>query len=76
MVIKAGEMSSKVYFILSGEIYIMSKDGRFDYGVLSEGSYFGDISVLLKQPSQFSYFFDPFQERPVMMLSIDASLFL
>ena len=41
------EMSSKVYFILSGEIYIMSKDGNIDYGVLSEGSYFGDISVLL-----------------------------
>jgi len=51
MVIKAGEKSEKIYFILSGEIYIMSQDGRFDYGVLTEGSYFGDISVLLKQPN-------------------------
>ena len=46
-IIKAGEISSKVYFILSGQIHIMSKDGQYDYGILYEGSYFGDISALL-----------------------------
>lgn len=82
-IIKAGEYSSKVFFILSGQIHIMSKDGFCDYGILYEGSYFGDISVLLNQPNQFSYFYNPFQEngpnkmmpRAIRLLSIDKDVF-
>ena len=29
-----------------------------EYGVLNEGSYFGDISVLLDEPNQYSYIID------------------
>lgn len=58
-------MSDKVYFILSGQIHIMSEHGQFDYGTLNEGSVFGDISILLDEANQHSYFFDPYQEKPV-----------
>ena len=73
---KANHASSKVHFILAGQIHIMSKDGTFHYGTLLEGSYFGDISILLDQPNQFSYYYDPFNARPVLMLSIDRDAFL
>jgi len=65
IIIKADQMSDKVYFILSGQIHIMSEDGQFDYGTLNEGSVFGDISILLDEANQHSYFFDPYQEKPV-----------
>lgn len=54
----------------------MSKDGTFQYGTLLEGSYFGDISILLNEPNQFSYYYDPFTKKPVLMLSIDKVKFL
>lgn len=59
-VIKAGQISSKVYFILFGQIHVMSKCGLFEYSILSEGSMFGDISLLLNETNQFSYYYDPF----------------
>jgi signal-transduction protein with cAMP-binding, CBS, and nucleotidyltransferase domain len=55
----AGKLSTKVYFIIKGQIHIMSKDGMYQYGILNEGSYFGDISTLLNQPNYFSYFYNP-----------------
>lgn len=73
---KANHASDKVHFILSGQIHIMSKDGTFQYGTLFEGSYFGDISILLDEPNQFSYYFDPFAKRPVLMISIARNNFL
>jgi len=54
----------------------MNKDGLYDYGMLSEGSYFGDISLLLKQPEEFSYFYNPYHEKPIMMLAINSAKFL
>ena len=54
----------------------MNKKGIFDYGVLDEGSYFGDISTLLDEPNEYSYFSNPFAEKPVQLLSIDSSEFL
>ena len=54
----------------------MNKDGLYDYGMLSEGSYFGDISLLLNQPEEFSYFYNPYQEKPIMMLAINSAKFL
>lgn len=64
-VIKAGSISSKVYFILYGQIHVMSECGLIDYGKLSEGSIFGDISLLLNETNQFSYYYDPYREKPV-----------
>ena len=54
----------------------MNKDGLYDYGMLSEGSYFGDISLLLNQPEEFSYFYNPYHEKPIMMLAINSAKFL
>lgn len=54
----------------------MSKDGNFNYGVLQEGSYFGDISILLEEPNQYSYYYDPYQTRPVHLLQISSKNFL
>lgn len=53
----------------------MSKDGLLHYGTLLEGSYFGDISILLNEPNQFSYYYDPFMARPVILLSIEKAVF-
>jgi hypothetical protein len=43
---KAGEHPKNVYFITSGKIHLMDKNGLYDYGIIQEGSYFGDISLL------------------------------
>lgn len=48
----------------------MDKRGLFDYGVLEEGSYFGDISALLNEPNEYSYFRNQFCEKPLQLLSI------
>jgi hypothetical protein len=40
-----------VHFIISGDVDIMNKENFYQYGVLSTGSYFGDISVLLNEPN-------------------------
>jgi hypothetical protein len=37
----------------------MNKAGLFNYGILGQGSYFGDISLFLDEPNQFSYFYNP-----------------
>jgi hypothetical protein len=63
--INAGQGSNKIYFILSGQIHIMDRRGLFDYGVLGEGSYFGDISALLDEPNEYSYCCNPFGEKPL-----------
>ena len=47
VVVQAGSVSKKVYFIISGHIHIMDKDGIFLYGTIREGSCFGEISLLL-----------------------------
>lgn len=51
--------------ILSGSIYIMDSTGMYGYGILRSGSYFGDISILLNKVNQYSYFYNPFQEKPL-----------
>lgn len=68
----AGTLSTKVRFILSGQIHVMDKYGMYDYGVVSEGSYFGDISVLMQEPAEFSYMYNPFSGKPLMMLTLTA----
>ena len=43
----AGETPKNVYFITSGSIHLMDKNGLYEYGLLREGSSFGDVSLLL-----------------------------
>ena len=38
----------------------MEAIGLYNYGILKKGSYFGDISILLNKPNEFSYLYDPF----------------
>jgi hypothetical protein len=62
--------------ILTGQIFIMDKFGMIEYGVLQEGSYFGDISIIFDEPNQYSYFYDPYSvKKPLQMLSVEASTF-
>ena len=46
-----------------------------EYGQLSEGSYFGDISILNDEPNEYSYYFDPFTNKPLEMLEIEGCVF-
>lgn len=48
----------------------------FEYGLLREGSYFGDVSVLFEQPSIYSYAYNPLQDEPIQCLSISKDKFL
>ena len=74
--IKAGQKSKKIFFILQGQIHIMNKSGMFDYGILEDGSYFGDISTLLDEPNEYSYLGNPFAQKPLQLLTINTNDFL
>ena len=54
----------------------MNQQGFYEYGLLEKGSYFGDISVLLNEPNQFSYTFNLKQAKNLLLLSIPAAEFL
>ena len=54
----------------------MDKNGLFEYGILQEGSYFGDIGLLLEEPEEFSYFFDPYITKPILMMEVPSKNFL
>ena len=54
----------------------MNKDGQYEYGVLNEGSYFGDISLLLNEVNEFSYFYNPYSEKALNLLKIEGKTFL
>ena len=61
----------------------MDPSGMIEYGKLSEGSYFGDISILNDEPNEYSYYFDPFtnnnnndkNNKPLEMLEIEGCVF-
>ena len=53
----------------------MNKEGLYEYGILPDGSYFGDISILFDEPNEYSYFYNPSAEIPIQMLSVDSELF-
>lgn len=48
----------------------------YEYGLISEGGYFGDISALLDEPNEFSYFFNPNNIKATLLLEIEAPQFL
>ena len=61
----AEEKGKSIFFIYSGTVNIMDKRILLLYGKLNEGSYFGDISTFLNEPSQYSYVFDQYSDRPL-----------
>ena len=50
----------------------MNKDGLLLYGILGEGSYFGDLSVMSDQPNEFAYYIDPYSDKANEFLQIDG----
>jgi CRP-like cAMP-binding protein len=75
-IIQAFEPDNSLYLILSGSIYIMDEAGMYDYGIIHAGSYFGDIGILLKKKNIFSYFFNPFAEKPLELIKITHATFV
>ena len=53
----------------------MNKEGIIEYGILSEGSYFGDLSFFFNEPNEFAYYLNPFKDKPFEYLSIKTSKF-
>jgi len=73
---KSGEVSEWVYFIMRGTVNIMDKQCLYNYGMLGEGSCFGDISLLLDQPNQYSYYFNQRDVKPLLVLKVRAIDFI
>lgn len=71
-----GEFSKYIYFILKGTILVLDKDCVFEYGRLHDGSYFGEISILLDEPNSFSYGYNPFDDRSVECIALKSKVFL
>lgn len=49
-IFKKGDTGHHLYFISKGQVEILGEDGITSYGVLSEGSFFGEIALLLDTP--------------------------
>jgi len=54
----------------------MDKVGLIKYGTLSDGSCFGEISLMLNMPNEFSYFFNSREDKNLLLLEIDSLDFL
>lgn len=75
MIIEANTFSKGVYFILNGEIHVMDSQKLFRYTTLSEGSFFGEMSLLGNELNEYSYCYN-YYEKPAVMLFIDGDQFL
>lgn len=42
-----GDVADGIYFIAGGQVEVISADGKTVYGTLTEGDYFGDLTLLL-----------------------------
>ena len=62
---EAFKPAKNLYLVLSGQVHIMDQAGMYDYGLIKGGSFFGDISLLLKKPNEFSFFYNPHHEKPL-----------
>ena len=49
-VVAAGETGNDMYFVSRGELEVVSKDGEMVFTKLSDGDFFGEIALMLKQP--------------------------
>ena len=69
---QSGRRSKYVYFVLAGNVHIMNKEGMYEYGLIQEGGYFGDISVLLNRTNEYGYYYNPHTDKPVILLALRA----
>ena len=46
----------------------------YEYGIIHDSGYFGDISILLNQPSDYAYY--NYNDSDITMLTLDAKKFL
>lgn len=49
-IIKKGDESKSMYWILKGTVYITSSDGESIYNELNAGEFFGEIGILFNRP--------------------------
>lgn len=70
--LKTGQFSTKVFFILHGKVFITDKTNKIVYATLGRGSCFGDISVLLDQPNKYNYLFNEWVQNDLFYLSVDS----
>ncbi|KAJ3057050.1 hypothetical protein HK097_001019 [Rhizophlyctis rosea] len=50
MIIKKHDVGKEMYFLSKGKVEVVSGDGRSRYGVIEEGSFFGELGVLFDIP--------------------------
>jgi len=55
-VVQQGEVATKFYFIKTGIVQVIATDGRTPIAIMSEGSFFGEVGVLLTQRRSCSIF--------------------
>lgn len=65
-----------VYLIIEGRVHIMNKNGQYPYGHLEDGSIFGEFTALTGNKSLFSYFYNHFDTKPLVLLSVRKDIFL
>jgi len=46
---REGEIGKEIYFLSHGKVEILSEDRKESYGILEDGDYFGDLSLILKE---------------------------
>lgn len=74
--LKANHYSTKVFFILTGKVFVTDKTNKIVYATLGPGSCFGDISILLNQPNKYNYLFNEWRNQDLNYLSVDSLEFL
>ena len=65
IITKAGTLSKEIHLIIKGTVNIMNKECVYNYGTIQDGSYFGEISILLKEPNGFSYVSNNYDPTPL-----------
>jgi hypothetical protein len=48
-IVHEGELGENIYFITEGKVEILSDEGNTFRGILEEGEYFGDLSLILSE---------------------------
>jgi hypothetical protein len=53
----------------------MNNEGIIEYGILGEGSYFGDLSFFNNELNEFAYYLNQFKGKAFEYLAIDTGVF-
>ena len=53
-VVRLGEYAKEMFFIREGEVEVLSSDNESQLAILREGSYFGEVGLLLTQKRSVS----------------------